>query len=304
MYTFKRLMVCLDQSDMDVTLIKAAAEYARFGNVNNIYFVTVVRSLRVPDTVNETYPDLKTPIDEGLKDDMHKLIHGEFADVSCKFHFDVLEGDPTHQIIKWAEIKEIDLMLLGKKQYHIGKGVTSRNVVNIVNCSALFVTANCSIVPKSILLATDFSPVSHLAYQKATDIAKVLKSSLTVLHTYEVPTGYHTTGKTYDEFSEIMLMHSKNEFDTFIETEKQYVHELNTEYLLDKKGHPDKLIEEYASKNHFDLVIIGSKGRTSLSSVLLGSIAAKVVESDIDMPILIIKSKEDNMDLVDAILSI
>jgi nucleotide-binding universal stress UspA family protein len=297
-------MVCLDQSDMDVNLIKAAAEYAKFGKADNIYFVTVVRSLQVPATVNEAYPDLKIPIDERIEDDMRKLIQNECANVSCKFHFDVLEGDPTHQIIKWAQLKEIDLIVLGKKQYHIGKGVTSRNIVNIVHCSALFVTANCSIEPKSILLATDFSEVSHLAYQKAIEIAKAVKSSLTVLHTYEVPTGFHATGKTYDEFEEIMLTHSKEELENFIASEEQYLHEMNTEYLIDTKGRPDKLIEDYASLHHFELVIIGSKGRTSLSSVLLGSIAAKVVESDIDVPILIIKSKEDNLDLVHAILSI
>jgi nucleotide-binding universal stress UspA family protein len=242
------------------------------------------------------------PPDERLEQDMRSIIQKECDQSSCNFHFNVLEGDPTHQIIRWTQVKEIDLIVLGKKQYHIGKGVTSRKIVNIVHCSALFVTANSKIEPKSILLATDFSEVSHLAYQKATKIAKLVKAKLTALHTYDVPTGYHTTGKTYDEFAEIMLKHSKEDFDKFIATEEQYMHEMNTEFLLDKHGHPDKIIEDYASTHHFDLIVIGSKGRTSLSSVLLGSIAAKVVESDIDVPILIIKSKEDNLDLIDAIL--
>jgi len=304
MYSFKRLMVCLDQSDMDVTLIKAAAEYAKFGNADNIYFVTVVRSLQIPATVNDAYPDLNTPLDERIEQDMRNVIQNECKNVSCKFHFDILEGDPTHQIIRWAQVKEIDLIVLGKKQYHIGKGVTSRNIVNIVHCSALFVTANSRIEPKLILLATDFSEASHLAYQKAVKIAKIVKANLTALHTYEVPTGYHATGKTYEEFAEIMLEHSKEDFDKFIAAEEQYLHEMNTEFLLDKHNHPDKLIEDYASTHHFDLIVIGSKGRTSLSSVLLGSIAAKVVESDIDVPILIVKSKEDNLDLIDAILQL
>ena len=302
MYSFKKLMVCLDQSDMDTTLIKAAAEYTKFGNADDIYFVTVVRSLHVPAAVNHAYPDLKTKFDERIEHDMRNIIEKECDVISCNFHFDVLQGDPTHQVIKWAQLKEIDLIVLGKKQYHIGKGVTSRNIVNIVHCSALFVTANSRIEPKSILLATDFSAASHLAYQKAAKITKIVKAKLTALHTYEVPTGYHSTGKTYEEFAQIMLLHAKEEFESFIATEEQYVHEMNTEYLLDKHSHPDKLIEDYASIKKFDLIVIGSKGRTSLSSVLLGSIAAKVVESDIDVPILIVKSKEDNLDLIDAIL--
>jgi len=294
MYNFKRLMVCLDQSDMDDTLIKAAAEYAKFGKADNIYFVTVVKSLEVPEAVNEAYPELKLPLDESLELKMRNQIQVEYDNSECDFHFDVLEGDPTHQIIRWAQVKEIDLIVLGKKQYHIGKGVTSRNIVNIVHCSALFVTANSKIKPKAILLATDFSEVSHYAYQKATKITKIVKAKLTVIHTYTVPTGYHSTGKTYEEFAEIMLKNTKVDFDNFIASEEQYLPEMNTEFLLDKHGHPDKLIEDYATAKHFDVVVIGSKGRTSLSSVLLGSVAAKVVESDIDVPMLIVKTKEDN----------
>ena len=55
MYKFKRLLVCLDQSEMDDTLINAAAEYATFGTADNIYFVTVVKSLEVPTAVEKDY---------------------------------------------------------------------------------------------------------------------------------------------------------------------------------------------------------------------------------------------------------
>lgn len=304
MYKFKRLLVCLDQSDMDDTLIKAAAEYATFGRADNIYFVTVVKSLELPPSVNKKYPDLFLPIDEKIEQNMHESIKNIFDDINCDFHFDVLEGDPTHQIIHWAQVKDIDLIILGKKQYHIGKGITSRNIVNIVHCSALFVTANSKIEPKSILLPTDFTKASHLAFQKAVKIASMVNASLTCLHTYEVPTGFHATGKTYEEFAEIMLHHSKEDFKEFIKEEATMMPGIKAEYLLDKHGHPNKLVSEYAHAHHFDLVIIGSKGRTALSSFLLGSIAAKLVEADFEVPILVIKSKEDNLKLRDVILQI
>ena len=304
MYEFKRLLVCLDQSDMDDTLIKVAAEYANFGNADNIYFVTVVRSLEVPEAVSKDFPDLNLPPDERIEQGMRSRLDHAFDGIDCNFHFDVLEGDPTHQIIRWARLKEIDLIILGKKQYHIGKGVTSRNIVNIAHCSALFVTANSRIEPKTILLPTDFSRASHLALQKALKIASLVKARLTCLHTYEVPTGYHTTGKTYEEFADIMLKHSQEDFNEFIKEEGVDATSLEVKYLLDKHGHPDLLISEYAASHHYDLVVIGSKGRTALSSVLLGSVAAKLVESDFDSPVLVVKAKEDNLGLVDAILQL
>ena len=304
MYKFKRLLVCLDQSDMDKTLIKAAEEYATFGKADNIYFVTVVKSLELPPSVNKKYPKMFLPIDEKIEQNMHESIKNIFDSIKCDFHFDVLEGDPTHQVIHWAQVKDIDLIILGKKQYHIGKGITSRNIVNIVHCSALFVTANSKIEPKSILLPTDFSKASHLAFQKAVKIASMVKATLTCLHTYEDPTGFHATGKTYDEFVEIMLHHSKEDFDEFIKEEAITLPGIKSVYLLDKHGHPNKLVSEYAQTHHFDLVIIGSKGRTALSSILLGSVAAKLVEADFEVPILVIKAKEDNLKLRDVILQI
>ncbi len=77
MYQFKRLLVCLDGSEMDDTLIKAASEYASFGQADNIYFVTAVKSLEVPESVKRDYPDLHTPLDEQMEREMKDSIKGQ-----------------------------------------------------------------------------------------------------------------------------------------------------------------------------------------------------------------------------------
>lgn len=304
MFKFRRILVCLDQSDMDETLINAAAEYASFGNADNIYFINVVKSLEMPTQVKKKYGNLVGPLDEKVEQLMEDSIKNAFDKMNCQFHFDVREGDSVQQILKWAKIKEIDLIILGKKLKNDGRGHISRNVVNLSPCSALFVTPNSKIEPKSILLPTDFSSASEHAYQKAIMIAKHVNASVTCLHTFEVPSGYHTIGKTYEEFTEIMLGHSKEDCKEFLKTGNENFTNLKVEYLLDKHGHPDKIISEYASAHNFDLIIIGSKGRTALSAVLLGSVAAKVVEMEINMPILIVKEEEENLGLVDAILKL
>ena len=98
-----------------------------------------------------------------------------------------------------------------------------------------------------------------------------------------------------------MLHHSEEDFDEFIKEEAITLPGLKSVYLLDKHGHPNKLVSEYAQSHHFDLIVIGSKGRTALSSILLGSVAAKLVDADFDVPILVIKAKEDNLKLMDII---
>jgi len=108
MYDLKRMLVCLDQSEIDQTLIKAAAEYGNMGQVTDIYFVTVVKSLELPDDLKEEFPDLQKPLDEKIEQQMRERIDKAFSGVDCRFHFDVLEGDPTKQIIHWSRVKEVD----------------------------------------------------------------------------------------------------------------------------------------------------------------------------------------------------
>lgn len=289
---------------MDDTLIKATAEYASFGNVDDIYFLTVVKSLEIPASLKKDYPDLTTPKDERMKSEMKDSIQAIFGPLEYNFHFDVLEGNPTKQIIHWVKVKEIDLVILGKKSPSLSHRVTAQKIVNIVQCSVLFVAENCKIEPKTILVPTDFSDASYLALQKARAIGNIVNASITVLHTYEVPTGYHSTGKTYDEFATIMLKHSMNDYSEFISKDDIGDESIKTEYLLDKHGHPDQLISEFAVENNFDLIVLGSKGRTSLSSVLLGSVAAKLVLTDFNVPILVVKGKDHNLNLIDAILQL
>jgi len=304
MFKFKRILVCLDQSDMDQTLINAAAEYASFGGADHIYFVTVVKTLQVPEWVDKEYRKLNVPLDEKVEQLMADSIKNAFVNSKCAFHLDVREGDPVQQIIKWAKLKETDLIILGKKDRGVGKGLTARNIVNLSPCSVLFVTPNSKIKPESILLPTDFSIASKHAYQKAVMIAEHVDATVTCLHTYEVPTGYYRIGKTYDEFADIMLENAKQKCEEFLKVEGIKNTRISVDYLLDKQGKPDQLINDYANDNNFGLIVLGSKGRTALSEVLLGSIAAKVVEMENSIPILIVKEEMDNLSLVDAILKL
>ncbi len=53
-------------------------------------------------------------------------------------------------------------------------------------------------------------------------------------------------------------------------------------------GEPGPAIVEYANKEKFDLVIIGSRGLNSLQEMVLGSVSHKVVKR-VNCPVLIVK---------------
>lgn len=304
MYNFKKILVCLDRSELDKTLIDSTALYAKYGRTQDIYFVTVVKSLQMPASIGADFIDMVTPYDEELIQKMKNDIQASFKDVNCDFHFDVLEGDPTRQIINWSKTKDIDLIVFGKKSGRKGGGITARNIVNLVQCSALFIPENSTIETKRILLPVDYSEASNIAFLKGLELSRLLNVPLTCLNAFEVPKGYYKTGKTYEEFTSIIRKHTETNFENYLKKENISLSELDVEYIDDDKGVPSKIILEYAKSHKFDLLIIGSKGRTALSSVLLGSVAVKIVESELEIPILVVKTGDANLNLIDAILQI
>ena len=298
-------MVCLDQSEVDETLIKAASLFARSANAENIYFFHVVKSLELPDLVHEKYPDLIAPVDETIERDIKKRIDDNTGDLDVEISVDIREGNVTDQILKWASEKDIDLILLGKKPNDVGSGHHSDKIVNLAHCSVMLIPKISYVqFGSKILMPTDFSEASHEAFEKVIEFAKRANASVTCFHAYEVPTGYHTTGKTYEEFADIMKANAKEHFSEFMDGELTNGVEFNCIYELDKHGHPNKLISKVAKDIGADLIILGSKGRTGLSSVLMGSVAAKLIKADFDIPVLIVKGKHENLGLLKAILEL
>lgn len=51
-------------------------------------------------------------------------------------------------------------------------------------------------------------------------------------------------------------------------------------------GHPAELIPEYASKNHFDLIVMGARGMSTLKNLYMGSVSLAVI-STATCPVLI-----------------
>jgi nucleotide-binding universal stress UspA family protein len=62
---------------------------------------------------------------------------------------------------------------------------------------------------------------------------------------------------------------------------------MSAETILDVSSVADAIIS-YAEKNNVDLIIIGTKGKTGLKKVLLGSVASGVI-SHAKCPVLVVR---------------
>jgi nucleotide-binding universal stress UspA family protein len=301
---FSRAMIGLDLTEMDDILIKKTAVFAKFLGIEKCYFVHVAKNLEIPKDILEKYPNLITPTDESIEAIIqNKLKEFNFPE-EIETEVFVDEGShPLDSFLRWAKIKDVDIIIMGRKDSLPGHGVLADGVAKKAPCSILLVQEKRPIkFPKKILIATDFSAHNHLIYEFAEQIAEKLNAELVPLHIYEVPNGYSKTGKSFEEFSEIMKENAKADFKKFVS--KHNHPELECETVLNEGKNPGNLILEFATKNDADLILLGSRGRTTSAAILLGSTAEKLIHANKYLPMLIFKKKGETMGFFDALFKI
>ncbi|MTI41066.1 universal stress protein [Fulvivirga lutimaris] len=303
MFPIKRVLVGLDLTDMDDQLIAYTSYLTKILDIDAIYFYHVAPSLEIPDAVLKEFPALLAPADESLE----KIIQDKLDQhLKCpegtQIKIEIREGNAEDKILKWSDIKEIDLIITGRKDGLKGSGLLPGRLAKLAHCSILMVPEKASTKISKIMVPVDFSRSSKEAIKEAQLFSEKTGAKIALQNTYTVPSGYHRIGKTFEEFSEIMRGHAKSHALEFVkETE---LNEADTELIitLDNDEQPADKINEDAQKFSCDLIIMTSKGRTGLASVLLGSVADKVLSMKGNIPVLIIKNKKHNLGFLDALL--
>jgi nucleotide-binding universal stress UspA family protein len=115
-----------------------------------------------------------------------------------------------------------------------------------------------------ILCPVDFSDESRAALRVAVDLATRFGAELTVFHA-------HTGGLTASEPAQSATIGQWK-----IEAEKLGATRVGVDSVA---GDPRLVIADYAQRNGYDLVVMGTHGRTGRDRLLIGSVAENVVRS-------------------------
>ena len=144
---------------------------------------------------------------------------------------------------------------------------------------------------KHILLATDGSAIAERAAAFAVDLARIHEAKLTALFVVEP---YHAIGigesnaygfQAHMAAAQERAAQAHAQITALCETGGAVVQvtPLTVEDTVAYRG-----IVDAAASEGVDLVVMGSRGRTGLSRVLLGSVAAKVV-AEAPAPVLVVR---------------
>ena len=130
---------------------------------------------------------------------------------------------------------------------------------------------------KKVLCPIDFSDPARAAVKVAVDLCRQFEGELTLFHAYQLP------GYTLPEGSIVatpkMLQDLADQAEAHLGEWRRIVEGLGLSRVVTLKaiGEPATEIVELAREGGYDVVVVGTHGRTGLRHAFLGSVAERVV---------------------------
>ena len=124
-----------------------------------------------------------------------------------------------------------------------------------------------------ILLAVDFSPHSDRAVEATAALAERLSASVDVIHAFHAPADYGSFAAALEQRIEASV---RGKLDAI----RAQLHErrIRTAFHF-RRGRPDVVIADMARQIGCQLIAMGTRGKSGLSHVLLGSVADRTLRA-------------------------
>jgi len=143
---------------------------------------------------------------------------------------------------------------------------------------SLLMPPGMKVLPKSILVPTDFSEPANEALEYALALAEQIGAKVTLLHTYDIPIVGFPDGAlvaTADIVGRIS-MSAQEALNAVVASHKHRPVALRS---VLKTGDPREVIHTVAKDVDADLIVMGTHGRRGLSRALLGSVTEYIVRT-------------------------
>lgn len=129
---------------------------------------------------------------------------------------------------------------------------------------------------KNILVPVDFSEGSRAAAQYAVDLARMSGASITLFHAYGLPITSYPEGFAMP--AELLTTLASDAQHAVQKLARELAPEGSPKIqAISEMGLPVQAIVERARSGEFNLIVMGTHGRTGLSRLLIGSVAERVV---------------------------
>lgn len=185
------------------------------------------------------------------------------------------EGEPSSRIADIADTNNRQMIIMGRRGLsgleRVFVGSVTKRVISHSHGDVIVVPDGAPLAWKKILVATDGSPFSQAAIERATHFAKIYDSEIDVVSVAEVPDELYGEAPDLTEVFERMATGYAN--DAVQSAKDQGV--AATPHVI--TGVAYEIIPDLARSLGAQVIIVGSHGRTGMSRLLMGSVAEKII---------------------------
>lgn len=285
MEKFNNILVALDLSDIDNTLIKYAAFLAETLKVEKVYFVHNIKKYEITALFQEQLKDIN--LDEIIGDELNEKVESLFT---SKVDWEVLiSEDPyTESLINYIANKYyIDLVIVGNKKKTKGTGIVSSKLLRLLKCDILSIPRDFSAQVNNIWVGTDFSRESKKIFNIAQMLREATSSPITAAHVYSVPVQF-SPYIPKESMEPKIEKHIKQKSEKFLSklTNKEGINSL---IIPGRDSSIASNLLEFAKKNKVDILIVADKGSNNISNLLVGSVTEELFGERPEIPLWISK---------------
>lgn len=284
----KKIIVCLDYSSKDPELIDNACELSKVAGTKEIIFLNVIKDFNLPEQMRKEFPHLLDKALEERKKELNGLVDDHIT-LDVKKSLIVKQGSITKEILNVASEEKSDLIVMGKNSD--SDSVLTARIARRSPCNLLSLPQKQKLEFNKVIIPVDFSDYSQLSLKRTLALTEKTDSTIYLHNVISVPSSYRYSGKTYDEFAEIIKGHAQNDLDVLIKQVDLRNQKLETLFTIEHGENLIDLIWAESKRKKVDLMVMGAKGRTSASAIFIGSKAERMIRVNREIPLMIIRKK-------------
>lgn len=295
MLAFKRALVAFDLSEMDLQLLRFLGRHYQALGIQKLYALHIM-----PDFTEPSHPEVdfqkrfapESPVDERVEAAIQARITEVFGESpALEIDIEVREGKPYEKLLHWTKIKEVDLLILGKKHLSEGSGITAKRVARNVHSAVLFVPSVADSEISNLVVPNDFSENAARALHAAIGFSRAMKGQpVHSLHIVDLPPGYYYNRSSPDRGYLGMLMESAQLAAAKFRMEQEIADDDIVDVFQENSRHNlASHILNYASDHEEALIVMGAKGHTPFETFLFGSVTERIAQLVESQPLLVVR---------------